>query len=278
MLVGANNLVGSAPTYSDIALWPSRVRIPTWGPFPIPPHLSLPLRFLSALMCPIIIKGKNAKNKSLKKDQEHSYLKSLDDLLNVLSTVVMRGKYHTLPTFVEDLDAHDARRPADDIPTGAVKNHVLGLLFDQHDELVGNPQQALHVRRLAEIPCHHAPRDGSHALEMGVLPRLHPLLLLGPQRDEAELHCRVHRRRAHEVLREVLEVLLPRAGCHGTELLRFVRRVFPVDHLGQQEVPEDGRLGKGHAFRNGRAERRHVFGSGYRNTAKMTTREIVWCN
>ncbi len=264
--------MGRAPTYSAVTLWPSGVWIPTRGPFPIPP--SFPV---SSDLSDHDKKAKMSKINLKIKDQECSYLKSLHDLSNVLSTVVMRGKHHTLPAFVEDLDAHDARRPADDVTTGAVKNHVLGLLLDQHDELVGNPQQALHVHRLTKVSCHHAPRDGAHALEMGVLTWLHPLLLLGPQRDEAELHRGVHCRRAHEVLREVLEVLLPRAGRHSAELLWFVRCVFPVDHLGQQEVPEDGRLGKGHAFRNGRAERRHVFGSGYRNTVKMTTREIVWC-
>ncbi len=41
----------------------SRVRVPSWGPFPIPPHLSLPLRFLSDLNCPII-RQKRQKNKN----------------------------------------------------------------------------------------------------------------------------------------------------------------------------------------------------------------------
>ncbi len=42
------------------ALWMSRVRIPTRGPFPMPspPPLSLPLCLLSALIYPIIIKAK----------------------------------------------------------------------------------------------------------------------------------------------------------------------------------------------------------------------------
>lgn len=190
------------------------------------------------------------------------------DLSNVLSTVVVSGKHHALSAFIEDLDAHDTGRPTDDIPTGAVKDHILGLLLDQHDELVGNPQQALHIRGLSEVSCHDAPGDGPHAVQMRIPPRLHALLLLGPQRDEAELHRGVHRRRAHEVLREVLEILLPRAGRHGAKLLGFVRRIFPVDHLSQQEVPEDGGLGKGHGFRNGRAERRHVFRSGNCNTAE----------
>ncbi len=60
--VGANSLVGCVPTYSAIALQASRVRIPPWGPFPIPSP-SLPLHFLSPLHWPI----KMQKNSSLKK-------------------------------------------------------------------------------------------------------------------------------------------------------------------------------------------------------------------
>lgn len=50
--VGIDNIVGSVLTFSADVLRASRVQIPA-------PH-----HFLSALICPIIIKGRNAKNKS----------------------------------------------------------------------------------------------------------------------------------------------------------------------------------------------------------------------
>ncbi len=61
-IVGADSLVGSAPTYSGIMLQASRVRILTRGPFPILSPLSLQLLFLSDLS--YHNKGINAKNKS----------------------------------------------------------------------------------------------------------------------------------------------------------------------------------------------------------------------
>ncbi len=50
-----------AVTYSAFALRASRVRFPTWGPSPILPPISLPLRFLSVLIYPIAIKVKMPK-------------------------------------------------------------------------------------------------------------------------------------------------------------------------------------------------------------------------
>ncbi len=42
ILIGADSLVGSVPTYSTIALWASQVRIPASKTFPNPtPSLSL---------------------------------------------------------------------------------------------------------------------------------------------------------------------------------------------------------------------------------------------
>ncbi len=55
-----------------IALRVSRVQIPAHGPFPIPYPLSLS-HFVSCplYICPIKLKGKNNKNKSLKKSIIH---------------------------------------------------------------------------------------------------------------------------------------------------------------------------------------------------------------
>jgi len=61
LLASIDSLVGSAPTYSAIVLLrASRGQIPTRGRFPISPHISLLLRFLSVLICLITIKGKYA--------------------------------------------------------------------------------------------------------------------------------------------------------------------------------------------------------------------------
>lgn len=61
-----------------IALRASRVRIMTRGPFPTPPSL-LPLHFLSALTCPIVIKVKIA---TTKKDLICKYSKYLGQLIS----------------------------------------------------------------------------------------------------------------------------------------------------------------------------------------------------
>ncbi len=55
-LSSTDSLVGSALTYSTVALRASWVRIPAWAHFPIPPP-SLPLCFRTSLNCPIIIKS-----------------------------------------------------------------------------------------------------------------------------------------------------------------------------------------------------------------------------
>lgn len=173
------------------------------------------------------------------------------------------GRQHdALPALVKDLDAHDPRGPADDVATRAVEHHVSGLLFDEHDELVGYAEQTVGVRGLTEVSGADAPGDGAHAEQVGVLPGLDLLLLLGPERDEAELHRRVYGGRAHEVLGEVLQVLLPRTSRHGSELLRLVGSVLAVDDLGEQEVPENGGLWEGYGLGNRGAERRDVLRSG----------------
>lgn len=37
---------------------------------------------------------------------------------------------------------------------------------------------------------------------------------------------------------QILQVLVPRPRCHGDELFRFVRRIFPVYYFGEKEVAE----------------------------------------
>lgn len=56
----ANSLVGSTLTCSPVALQATRVRVPVWGPFPMPSP-SLPLNFLSVFYYPILIKVKKKK-------------------------------------------------------------------------------------------------------------------------------------------------------------------------------------------------------------------------
>ena len=63
------------------------------------------------------------------------------------------------------------------------------------------------------------PRDRSDAEEVGVLPGLYFLLLLGTQGNEAELRGGIHGGGRDEVLRQVLQVLLPRPSGHRSKLL-----------------------------------------------------------
>lgn len=199
-----------------------------------------------------------------------SYLQSLHHLPDVLAAVVVGRQHDALPALVEDLDAHDPRGPADDVAARAVEDHVLGLLLDEHDELVGDAEQAVHVHRLSKVPGADAPGDGPDAEQVGILPRLDLLLLLGSQGDEAEFDGGVDGGRADKVLCQVPQVLLPCARGHGAELLRLVSGVLPVDDLGKEEVPEDSGFGEGDALGDGRAERRHVFRSGYSHTGRGT--------
>lgn len=62
--VDADNLVGSALTYSTVTSWATRVRVLARGSFPILSPLS-PTSFPVNIYYPILIKGNNAKNKYL---------------------------------------------------------------------------------------------------------------------------------------------------------------------------------------------------------------------
>lgn len=62
-LVGGDSLVGSAPTYSAVALRATRFEVPTRGPFPIPaPPLSLSVTSLPVCLLSYHNKKKCQKN------------------------------------------------------------------------------------------------------------------------------------------------------------------------------------------------------------------------
>ena len=197
-----------------------------------------------------------------------SYLQSLHHLPDVLSAVVVGRQHDTLPAFIEDLNAHNPWGPPDDVTTRAVEDHIFGFFLDEHNKLIRNAEQAVHVHRLAKVPGANTPRDGSHAEQMCVLPRFHLLLLLGPQGDEAEFDSIVNSSCADKVLSQVLQVLLPRASRHGSELFWLVCGIFSIDDLGEQEVPENSWLWESHRLGNRGAEWRHVFRSGHSHAGK----------
>lgn len=184
----------------------------------------------------------------------------------------MGGQHDALPALVEDLDAHNPWGPSDDVPAGAVKNHIFGLLFNEHDELIRDAEQAVHVHGLAEVPGADAPGDGAHAEHVRILPGFHFLLLLGSEGDEAELHGWVYGGRADKVFSQILQVLLPRASSHDPELLRLVGSVLAIDDLGEQEVPKNCWLWESDRLGNGRAERRNVSGPGNSHAGKQKRR------
>lgn len=175
----------------------------------------------------------------------------------------MGWQHDALPTLVEDLDAHNPWGPSNDITTRAVKNHIFWVLLNQHDELVGNAEQTVHVQWLAEIPCTDTPGNGSNTEQVCILPWLHLLLLLGSKVDEAELDRIVNCRCADKVLSQVFQVLLSCACCHCSELFWLVCCIFSINNLGEQEVPENRGLWKSYRLGNRWPERRHVFRSGH---------------
>lgn len=198
-----------------------------------------------------------------------SYLQSLDHLPNVFPAVVMGGQHDTLPALVEDLNAHNPWGPPDDVTAGAVKNHIFGLFFNEHYELIRDSEQTVSIHGLTKVPRADAPGDGAHTEHVRILPGFHFLLLLGSQRDEAELHGWIYGGRADKVFSQILQVLLPRASRHDSELLGLVSSVLAVDDFGEQEVPENSWLWESDRLGNGRAERRNIFGSGNSDTGKQ---------
>ncbi len=108
--VGADSLA--------VALQASRlVRIPTRGPFPILPPISLPLRFLSVLICHILTKAKMPKNKSLKK-------------LPSLVTVAMSDKpccSHTTPCSHTVKNTLWSKEETDNMPTVKTEQVTSGM-------------------------------------------------------------------------------------------------------------------------------------------------------
>lgn len=107
----------------------------------------------------------------------------------------------------------------------------------------------------------HQPGDSTRTALLGAGIRPALLLLLVGQRDEGELARGVDGRAGGVALGQVAQVLLAGACGHGTELVRLVCSVLGVDHLGQQEVPEHGGLGEGHALWDWGAKGGHVFGA-----------------
>lgn len=66
---------------------------------------------------------------------------------------------------------------------------------------------------------------------------------------------------------QVPQIFLPCASRHGAKLIRLVGCVLGVDDFAQQEVPEDGGLGEGHALGDWWAEGGNVLGTGDGHTA-----------
>lgn len=198
-------------------------------------------------------------------------LQPFDHLLEVLHVAAGAPERDAITALVEHPQGIGAAQlPANHVFGGTVEHYGLDLLVHQNQEIVGHGQEALQLASASAgslVLDVHRPGDAAQTtlLSAGVRPAL--LLLLVGQRNEGELARGVNGRAGGVALSQVTQVLLAGARGHRTELVRLVRRVLGVDHLGQQEVPEHRGLGEGHALWDGRAKGGHVLGARYGHAA-----------
>ena len=71
--------------------------------------------------------------------KENTDLKPFDNLFDVL-VVNETLHWHTFTSLVEDFEAGVGWGPPNHISAGTVENHALRFLFDEDDELIGDPE------------------------------------------------------------------------------------------------------------------------------------------
>lgn len=191
-------------------------------------------------------------------------LQSFDHLSKVLCVVVDGAQGHALTALIEDLQRGGAPcRPANHITCGTVENHRFGLLIQEDDEVIGDGQQALALHAGYLVFRVHLPGHRPQTSQLRPTVRTSLIASLVGQRDEWELPSGLYWSGGHMTLCQIPQILLARARCHGSKLVGLVGSVLGVDDFGQQEIPEDGGLGEGHALGYWGAEDGNVLRTGH---------------